>query len=222
MAYPPLINRFHFDPAPSDMDSTAAEWAEGQFRRMQNALIAFIQDAEIALPELPRWDDFRTPATEVPVSGATGEPDRADDGGLLFANDLVEQVPLIYQLPHNWPAGTPVRPHVHWKKSADGAGGVMWEIRYRVWNLHELTPAWSAWLQPAGRSMTLSTTQETLIDYWDEIDLTGIEKSAMISIQLRRNTADATDTYGDDAKVWEFDLHRLQLGDGTYAEYGPT
>jgi hypothetical protein len=155
------------------------------------------------------------------VSGATGEPDRAEDGALLFASNIVEQIPLLYQLPHNWPAGTPVRPHVHWKKLTDGAGGVMWEIRYRVWNLHELTPAWSSWLQPAGRSKVLGTTTETLVDYWDEIDLTGIERSAMLSLQLRRNTAEATDTYGDDAKVWEFDLHRLQLGDGTHNEYGP-
>lgn len=221
MAYPPLVNRFTFDPPPSGMDPIVAEWAEAQFRRLQNDLIALIQDSEMALPELPRWDDFRAPATIAPVSGATGEPDRAEDGALLFANNLVEQIPFLFQLPHNWPAWTPVRPHVHWKKAADGAGGVMWELRYRVWNLHDLTPAWSAWLQPAGRSMTLGTTQETLIDYWNEIDLTGIDRSAMLSIQLRRNINAASDTYADDAKLWELDLHRQQRGDGTYNEYGP-
>ena len=221
MAFPPLVNRFTFDPAPDGIDPVVADWVDAQLRRIQTDMIALIQDSEMALPELPRWGIERIPAGRLRVVGGAGSPGTASDGGLLFDPTTVETVPILTQMPKDWVAGSQIRPAVYWNKSVNGAGDVLWQIRHRIWNLGSVAPAWSAWLNPESRSMTLPTTTETVADYWARIDMTGIEKTALVSFELRRNPTGPTDVYASDAKLWSFCYTRLRIGSGTYNEYGP-
>jgi hypothetical protein len=171
----------------------------------------------------PRWDDLRAPAALINPVGSTGVPARDDDGSLLFdgAGTAPEQIAHIFQTSHSWDL-TPVRPHIHWGKTTNAAGGVVWELRYRIINHNAPPPAWSAWVAAPGRSAVLGSNQNTIVDYWDPIDMTGSRRSDMLSVQMRRNPAATADTYGADARLWELDCHERRLGDGTLDEYGPT
>jgi hypothetical protein len=167
----------------------------------------------------PSWDDLRTPATSIPIRGQSGDPDADDDGSLLFDASTAEQVALLFQLPHSWQHGTGVRFHVHWAKSTDAAGDVVWEYRYRRWANNAIAPAWSDWIAATTRSQTIAADQTTLIDGWPELSMTGLLGSCLLSIQLRRNPDAETDTYAADARLYDADCHYRAYGLGSPQEY---
>lgn len=165
------------------------------------------------------WTDLCREATAIPLQGQQGDPTRDADGGLLFGGaSETQQIAVLYQIPHEW-IGSPMHPHIHWQKTTDDAGGVIWELRHRIWNIHDIVPEWSEWATIEGRSMELGESQHTLIDRWALLDMAGIHESAMISIQLRRVPTDAGDTYAEDAKLWDIDLHYQRFGSGTVTEW---
>lgn len=166
-----------------------------------------------------RWDDLRAPATSIPLQGQSGDPDRATDGTLLYDAASAEQSSIIYQLPHSWEAGTGLRFHLHWSKTTDAAGDVAWQMRYRLFNNGEISPAWSAWIDADNRSKEPGSTQTVVIDAFPELDMTGKRASCMASIQFRRNATAAADTYAADARLWDADCH-YRIGDlGSEEEY---
>jgi hypothetical protein len=165
------------------------------------------------------WDDLRAPATVIPLQGQSGDPDRDTDGSLLFDAAAIEQIAILFQMPHPW-TGTGIRLHVHWCKSSNAVGDVIWEARHRVWGTGQVAPAWSDWTTPAGRSDPVASDQRQLIDYWAEIDMTGLGASSMVSVQIRRAATNASNTYAADARLWEADIHYQSAGFGTLTEYG--
>lgn len=158
-----------------------------------------------------RWDDLRAPATGINLPGALASPSAGLDGSLLFSNVTENNIAVLMQLPHSWKEGSEVRPHVHWSKTTDGAGDVVWEIRYRVIPIHGLPPAWTAWTAATSRSQDPGSTQKHVLDAFPAIDLTGAALSAMLSFQIRRNPAAVA--------LWEFDLHYLVDSLGSRQEY---
>ena len=149
------------------------------------------------------WDDLRTPATNLKQGGA--DPDT--DGGLLFATGSTENTYAIMQMPHSWLVGTDIRPHVHWSKTTDASGDVVWQIRYRVWSPSNVAPSWSSYIDINERLGTLSSDQRQLLDLFPFIDMEGQSISCMLSFHIRRKHDDADDDYAADAKLWEFDVH---------------
>lgn len=164
------------------------------------------------------WDDLRTPASAIPIRGKQGDPDTDTDGTLLFDSASVEQISVLYQLPHSWNS-TDVRPHLHWSKTTDAAGDVVWQFRYRVFNNGAVAPDWSAWTDASTRSQTIGADQKILIDGFGSVPMAGLRASCMLSIQFRRNTDDAGDTYGADARLWDADVHYRRYGLGSEREY---
>jgi hypothetical protein len=203
---------------------TALDWHEliGSGEALDEAELAtltlHVADDDRHLPGQPRWDDLRAPATAIPLQGQQGDPDRDTDGSLLFDASAVEQIAVIWQLPHSW-AGTGLRPHVHWAKTSDASGNVIWEMRYRVWDNGDVAPAWSEWAAATGRSEILPADQRTMLDSWPEIAMTGLRASCFLSVQIRRNASAANDTYAADARLWEADAHYQVQGFGSIPEY---
>lgn len=167
----------------------------------------------------PSWDDLRAPASAIPLRGQSGDPGTDTDGTLLFDNTSVEQIAVIYQMPHSWDHGSDCRFHIHWAKTTDAAGDVEWEMRYRLFNNNATVPDWSAWAAATSRSKTIAADQSVLIDAWEMLDMTGLIGSSMVSIQLRRNPAASDDTYAADARLWEADIHYQAYGIGSELEY---
>jgi len=159
-------------------------------------------------PDDVRWTDLRAPASSInPAGQAAGADIDATDSSLLFASNATETAAVILQMPHEWKEGSEIRPHIHWSKTSDAAGGVEWEYRYRVFNVGDVVPAWSDWLAADSQSSDPGATQAMVIDGFPDIDMTGFTLSAMISVAIRRNVDATDDTYAADAKLWEFDIH---------------
>lgn len=171
------------------------------------------------------WDDIRTPATAIPIRGQSGDPDSDVDGTLLFDKDSVEQVALLYQMPHAWKQGSTVRFHCHWSKTSNASGTVLWQERHRIWDNGSVAPAWSSWTGPTGISLATGADQKTRITSFAEWSMTGMKGSCMVSVQLRRNASatgaatGVTDSYAADVRLWDVDLHARMFGLGSEQEY---
>jgi len=163
------------------------------------------------------WDDMSREATAIPTQGQQGDPDRDTDGSLLFSGSSIEQIACLYQMRHVW-VGTPIRPHMHWAKTTAASGDVVWEERHRIWNNGEVPPDWSAWTAATLRSLPIDDTLRTLVDAWDQLDMTGKRVSCMVSVQYRRNPTAVGDTYTADARLYDADIHYQRLG-GSLQEY---
>jgi len=164
------------------------------------------------------WDDLRAPASAIPLRGQSGDPDPDTDGSLLFDDTTVEQIAIIYQMPHAWES-TGIRPHIHWQKTADTAGDVIWQMRYRVWNNNAIAPDFGDWATATERSQAVASDQTTLIDAWPEVSMSGYRKSCFVNVQYRRKADDAADNFSGDAKFWEADIHYRVFGLGSVKEY---
>ena len=165
------------------------------------------------------WDDLRTPATAIPLQGQSGDPDVDTDGTLLFDDSTAEQVALIYQLPHAWVEGTGVRFHVHWSKSTDATGDVVWEEKHRIIKNGSVPGAWTTFAAATSRSQTIASNQAVLIDGFTEIDMTGCVGSSMLHVIVRRNPDATGDTYAADARLFDADVHYRVHGLGSEQEY---
>jgi hypothetical protein len=165
------------------------------------------------------WEDLRTPATAIPLQGQSGDPDADSDGTLLFDATTAEQVSLIFQMPHGWVDGSGVRLHVHWSKSTDAAGGVVWEERHRTIANNAIPGAWSEFAAATTRSQAVASNQAVIIDGWAEIAMTGLKGSDMLHVQIRRNPAATADTYAADVRLFDADLHYRAYGLGSEQEY---
>lgn len=171
------------------------------------------------------WDDLRAPASSIPLRGQSGDPDDDVDGSLLFDKDAVEQVAVLYQMPHAWVQGSTVRFHIHWAKTSNASGTVLWEERHRIWDNNAITPDWSAWQKATGVSLATGADQKTRISSFPEFTMTGMKGSCMVSVQLRRNATatgaatGVTDSYAADARLWDMDMHYRVYGLGSAQEY---
>lgn len=157
-----------------------------------------------------QWDDLRFPATAINPPGLAADPDfDTTNGGWLFAAGSTETLFMIAQLPHAWNEGSTLKPHVHWMKTTSASGNVLWRMTYR-WS-----PTGEVWGSTTDLDVTTTvagtpdtdTANLSLISSFGEIDASDKQISDMLVIQLSRIGGDASDTYGADARMLEFDIH---------------
>lgn len=158
------------------------------------------------------WDDLRFPAQGLNLPGAASDPDvETNTGFFLFAAASTETIAGLAQMPHSWKEGTAIVPHIHWQKTTSAAGNVLWRFNYEVVNNGDV-----ALLTYAGETDTSSsvsgtpdndTANESLISSFGEHSMTGKVISSLIFFRIHRIGGDASDTYGADARMLEFDLH---------------
>ena len=152
------------------------------------------------------WDDMRFPASGINYLGVTDEPDTSTtDGTLLFDPTTAETIAVQVQLPHSWKEGSAIKPHVHWCKTTSAAGTVVWSMLYAWANVGDVMPALANLTTATAVVSDEDTADLHAISTFGEIDATGKTVSSMLLIVLGRLAT--SDTYGADAKLFEFDIH---------------
>ena len=136
-------------------------------------------------------------------------PDFAQLTGLgnvyLWAFDLtkVESLYATVQLPHAWKQGTNIVPHIHWTAADGNAGNIVWGIEYTWANMDGTFSTTTVQEITAANS----TAYYHHVDTFPAISGSGKTVSSILMIRLFRNGASASDTYGTDAYLLDFDLH---------------
>ena len=169
------------------------------------------------------WDDLRFPATAVNPPGAVSDPDvDTDNGTFLFSATTTERIALIAQMPHGWLEGSLISPHVHWSKTTSASGDVAWQIEYQIAGVNAVFPgSWTSEIvynTVAGTPDT-DTVDKHLISSFTDIDMTGELLSTVILFRISRIGGDSGDTYGADARLYEFDVHYQIDGVGSALEF---
>ena len=166
------------------------------------------------------WDDLRAPASAINPQGQASDPDfDTTFGGLLFSGSGTELVFIQLQFPHTWAEGTYIVPHLHWQKTTSAAGDVLWRLEYRWAPIGEvMDAAWTtldAALVPG--TPDNDTANEHLISSFGRVDAPGKKISDMLIMRLSR--VGGSDTYADDARLLEFDVHYQVNSIGSDAEF---
>lgn len=155
-----------------------------------------------------RWDDLRFPAVGIALGGVTSPPGQATDGSLLFDSDVAETIAGIAQMPHGWKEGSTIRPHIHWMKTTSDSGDVRWAFRYKIADVGDVFTGWSEWDYQETPLVGIGDVANTHgITSFTPIDMTTYSISCIILWQLGRDAGDDDDTYAEDAKLLEFDIH---------------
>jgi len=170
------------------------------------------------------WDDLKSPATAINPPGQASDPDvEAASGLLLFDAGGTELVFILQQMPHQWAEGTAIIPHVHWQKTTSAAGDVLWRLRYKHAPIGEvMDAAWSSAIdvtEPVAGTPDTDTADYHMISSFGELDMTGYTISHCILYELSRVGGDASDTYGADARLLEFDSHIQVDSQGSIQEF---
>lgn len=167
--------------------------------------------------DIGKWEDLRFPASSINPPGLISDPDRSnEDGTYLFGAAGTEILMGVAQLPHSWKEGTELRPHIHWAPTTIDAGNIVWKFEYKLFGNGDTIPA--EW---GGSTITLATTEAIVqhIDGFDAVDASTEAISSMMLWRLSRLGAEATDTYPEDATLFEFDIHYLTDSFGSYLEF---
>ncbi len=154
----------------------------------------------------PGFEDLRSPATSVSITGVVNVPQwNSFIGGtqaLWFDNG--DQVFINAQIPHSRKAGTNLSPHVHWvTDSLVSTDFVTWCIEYVYANIDDEFPL--STVTDCKNQSYLGTLYRHLELDFDEIDGTNITFSNMFAIRLYRGV----DTLNDDIALLEFDIHYI-------------
>jgi hypothetical protein len=164
-----------------------------------------------------KWDDMRAPASGINPSGSLAPPtfDTAD-GSLVFSKGKV--ITIWFQVPHTWKQGTPLKPHLHWTKTTIATGIPNWQIKYKFANVGEVMPAFTPLISGIEAVPNSNIVGKHSVFEFPDIDATDKLISSMLCIYLQR-TNNASDTYVDDVKLLEFDIHYLVDSDGSTQEF---
>jgi len=162
------------------------------------------------------WDDLRAPATSINPTGlATPPMVDNEDGSLLFSTN--DTVAIWFQMPHTWKEGTNIIPHIHWSKTTTNAGLPNWQMKYKWANAGDVFPAFNTLMSGTEGVPNSNIIDKHSIYTFGEISGAGKLISSMICIYLVRTTTG--DTYADDARLMEVDIHYQVDSTGSRQEF---
>lgn len=165
----------------------------------------------------PFWEDLTFPATGLNPPGAVSDPDRdPDDGTLLFDAGSTEIIVGVAQMRHRWIEGSTIHPHIHWGPTSTNTGNVLWRLSYSIADVDGVFPAYETLDVTAAAG---GSDDAHLLTEFGEIDMTGFLISVNIKWKVARIGGDAADTYADDAKLYDFDIHYRSDRPGSRQEY---
>lgn len=156
------------------------------------------------------WEDLRFPASTLNPPGSVADADVDSSsiflGTLLFDAGATEICAGQAQFPHAKKLDSIIYPHVHWAPTSTDAGNVLWRLEYIIADRDGVFPESYTVINTLAEAslianMHLSTPLGT------GIDTTGYGISTMMVWKLSRIGGDASDTYGADARLLEFDIH---------------
>lgn len=164
------------------------------------------------------WDDLRVPLTAVNPPGQVSDPDFDSSDGLpIFDKAGTEVLFAVVQMPHGWKQGTSVEAHLHWSPTDAGdSGTVHWQIGYDVAAIGGAFAG--SWTDLDCTDNAQGTDKQHLLaECASAIPMVYSSVSVMLKIEISRIGGTA-DTYDDDAKLYEFDLHYQLSAPGSRQE----
>lgn len=170
-----------------------------------------------------RWEDLRFPAQAINPVGAVGDPDIITDPSdyfacLQFAGGQDNIIGGVVQMPHSWKSGSPIRPHIHWKKDTGSALAVSWQLYYRhAGGPGDAPGAWSAPIAGVIEAGSQLMANQHLISTFGDIDMTGKAESSILLWKVER--LGATDADNATVTLLEFDIHYQVSKNGTRNEF---
>jgi len=163
------------------------------------------------------WEDLRFPATQL-RQGALSKPDfDYTNVGLLFDPATTETIYAIAQMPHTWKLGSTIKPHIHWSPTSTDTGNVYWRLEYKWTNINATESG--TWTTLNIQDAADGTVGKHQIIGLGDMDGTGKTLSSAITMKLSRIGGDTLDTYTDDARLLEFDIHYEIDAFGSDEEY---
>ncbi len=152
------------------------------------------------------WDDLRFPAQAINPPGLPSDPARdSNDGTFLFNPTGIDLLMGIAQLPHSWSIGTPLRPHIHWSPIDVNTGSVFWRLEYQSASIDQAFPG--SWTTLDITHAGSGTAEMHQVISLGSITTTGLGLSTIFKWRLSRQGDEASDTYTDQARLLEFDMH---------------
>jgi hypothetical protein len=183
-------------------------------------------DVYLAIGDAPAltdavWDDLRFPAQGINPPGAATDPALENTTGCwLFNQTGAHTLAGIAQMPHMWKEGSTLSPHAHVTATSSGAGNTVWQLEYQIKDIGETFDFTAGWT--AATPVTVATSgvdgKHAVIEFAD-IPMTGKHISCLIHWKLSRLGSDAADTYGDQVRLLEFDIHYQIDSMGSAQEY---
>jgi hypothetical protein len=190
---------------------------------LQNRLTSAAEGIQSVLTDT-YWDDSQVPALAI-VAGATAP------GLISFStNELLkiygfdgasrdELGHFTVQLSHRYDEGTPVKPHVHWCRTADPGAedrtNVVWRL---VYAFQSVNGHFSQTYTNQVTNYVAGTNWVHQISGFTPITNTAATISAILVGSLTRVSQDAGDTYDQDVGLLGFDLHFEVNGFGSDEE----
>ena len=169
------------------------------------------------------WDDLRFPASAINPPGGIGGAavDTVDTpfiGTLLFDPASVEICVGQAQMPHGWKEGSYLSPHVHWSPISTSTGSVVWRLSCETANVGEAYNGSYTYISEVA-SYSDGTLNDHILSDFSDLDMTGKTISNMTLWRISRMATSGSDTYPQDARLLEFDIHYQIDSLGSNAEY---
>jgi len=169
------------------------------------------------------WEDLRFPASSINPPGGIGGAavDTADTpfvGTLLFDSASTEICVGQAQMPHAWKEGSFVSPHVHWSPTSTSTGSVVWQMNCDIANVGEPFSGSYTYTSAITDYADGTINDHKLVDFAN-LEMPGKTLSSIILWRISRIGGSGSDTYSDDARLLEFDIHYQIDGFGSNEEY---
>lgn len=170
------------------------------------------------------WEDLRVPLSSANKKAAAQYTFIIGSSGPKvdwFADDNLNEMYFVAQMPHSWKEGTTIYPHIHWIPEKNGTQNVRWGLEYAWVNRDDAITSYTI---DYGHVDTEGTTNYIANTHYITklgvgIDGTGKKISSMLVCRIFRDAASDLDKYPDKAGALEVDFHYEVNTMGSRLEY---
>jgi hypothetical protein len=162
-----------------------------------------------------QYDDLALDAQAIPAGAAgpdlipvPGAPNISAYG--FNGQNTVESKTGTFELLHGYREGSDLWPHVHWSPINNDAGNVRWVFEYIVFDTiaNEFrAPVVLAVVDAAGGLGPNGRPIQHNVEFPIPISGLGLKIGCQVRFVIRREPANAADTYGSDAILWAVGIH---------------
>lgn len=149
------------------------------------------------------------------ASGGSHDPELINfpviPGMLVYGfgnNNAMHEMFCTFEIPHEYKAGTDLRPHVHWVSDTSGTGNVLWQITYSIGDDDlAFTEATTISAVCPVKAPNLYNSCEFSPVISGVISGYRVQPGAIIAARLFRDSAASGDTYEGVAKLLTLGVH---------------
>ena len=165
------------------------------------------------------WDDLRFPSNAINPPGAAADPTRSSTTGMLEFSGTVDHVIAgQVQMPHDWAAGTIIRPHIHvWFPTASVGVSSRWKLEVNRADANtDFEAAYGSYITVGVITINNpNNARKEVLQGWGDLPMTNLKESAVIMWRISRLAlSDALDNDTSNIVLLDVDFHyqRGKLG----------